>query len=409
MKPAFGPWTTSMHPGSKVELSTFWKRRIAMLALLDSGRQRISGIATFSLICAAVLALGVPTLRTGRAETQPQVTDSAAAPERSNLDDKPSAQDAEEQVTDGATFTIKGVVLSPTKEPIAGADVRVYETFTWSERLFAETKTDEHGRFQFESIPRKREGRWYARVVAIAPPFASRVVMTPALPSRDSLDYELELSEASSIKGWVVGPDQKPVSGAVVYTPSFKIAVPGVHSARTNDEGYFEVDDVPAWDSAARDAATLQQYGELQSWGEKRALRIRHPDYGRVTTLYSQVPTSVFVRFDRPMVVTGRIVYSGHREPAEGLQVTSGAAYAPVRTEEDGRYRLVMQPTERAGIGLVDGDLRGRTTFAGIQGASIELPDLYVSRPQRQEGDEQPPDTAQRDKPRTAEERVNPP
>jgi hypothetical protein len=62
MKTAFGPWTTAMHAGSKVELSAFWKRRMTKLVAVSRAHSSPTGTAR-GLVAVVLLVLVLPTLR----------------------------------------------------------------------------------------------------------------------------------------------------------------------------------------------------------------------------------------------------------------------------------------------------------------------------------------------------------
>jgi hypothetical protein len=62
MNRSFGPWSTAMDTGAHPELSTFWKRRLAMLPLLGQTASRVSRRAVLTLVVLAVVALLLPTL-----------------------------------------------------------------------------------------------------------------------------------------------------------------------------------------------------------------------------------------------------------------------------------------------------------------------------------------------------------
>jgi len=58
----FGPWTTAADTGSVANLSTFWKRRLAMLPVTYRSSARLGGRAVVILLTAAALVWALPTL-----------------------------------------------------------------------------------------------------------------------------------------------------------------------------------------------------------------------------------------------------------------------------------------------------------------------------------------------------------
>ena len=67
MKTSFGPWTTAIHSGANAQLSTFWKRRLALLHLTSQSNSAAgrSTIATLTVVALVVVML--PTLSGVRA------------------------------------------------------------------------------------------------------------------------------------------------------------------------------------------------------------------------------------------------------------------------------------------------------------------------------------------------------
>ena len=255
-------------------------------------------------------------------------------------------------VPKGPTSTMSGVVLDPHKQPLADAHVRVYESFTFREDFLAETATDSSGKFSIQGIPLEREGRWYCKLIVSSPTFATRVT-TPATTGTSAeglADLEIVLSVPSSLRGRVVGPDFKPVSGADIFAPPFKVPVPGAHSTKTDVNGYFEIRDIEPWDSGEVAAAGLALAGdrktEVIAYGVSHVLRVRHPDFGNGTAEYRQVPLTLLVRLQEPMEVTGRILDSRTSTPLEDIPVTCGSMLST--TDADGRYRLRVQPRDES-------------------------------------------------------------
>ena len=63
MKNLFGPWATAIHVDPSLRLSTFWKRRMAMLRPVNRSSPRISPATFWCLASAGALACAVPTLQ----------------------------------------------------------------------------------------------------------------------------------------------------------------------------------------------------------------------------------------------------------------------------------------------------------------------------------------------------------
>jgi dipeptidyl aminopeptidase/acylaminoacyl peptidase len=65
----FGPWATAMTPGSRLELSTFWHRRITMLPALLNGRPALTAAGKLRLGLLGIALLALPLLRTDLSAT----------------------------------------------------------------------------------------------------------------------------------------------------------------------------------------------------------------------------------------------------------------------------------------------------------------------------------------------------
>jgi Tol biopolymer transport system component len=63
MTSSFGPWSTAMHSGAAAQLSTFWKRRMAMLFRVSANRPALTRRAGFLLVVAGVAACALPTFQ----------------------------------------------------------------------------------------------------------------------------------------------------------------------------------------------------------------------------------------------------------------------------------------------------------------------------------------------------------
>ena len=70
MNTSFGPWTTAADTGSVANLSTFWKRRLAMIPVTYRSSARLGGRVVVILLTAAVLVWALPTLRSAAAQAE---------------------------------------------------------------------------------------------------------------------------------------------------------------------------------------------------------------------------------------------------------------------------------------------------------------------------------------------------
>src|SRR5664279_2476183 len=63
----FGPWATMFDTGPRARLSTFWKRRMAMLPSTAGAEKRVSRRVGFVVLLVAIAALSAPTFYLMRA------------------------------------------------------------------------------------------------------------------------------------------------------------------------------------------------------------------------------------------------------------------------------------------------------------------------------------------------------
>jgi len=62
MNSTFGPWATAASAGLKAHLSTFWKKRLAMLPAAHRSSTRLRGRVALSLLMTAAMVWALPTL-----------------------------------------------------------------------------------------------------------------------------------------------------------------------------------------------------------------------------------------------------------------------------------------------------------------------------------------------------------
>ncbi|MFO1096043.1 MAG: carboxypeptidase regulatory-like domain-containing protein [Planctomycetaceae bacterium] len=272
-----------------------------------------------------------------------------------------------------ATTTYTGTVVDPSGKPLANAEVRVYEAFTWTEHFLAETRTDRLGRFEITGIPQEEEGRWYCQLIVGAPGFATRVI-TPAISGKSTIELDnIALSKPAILSGRVLDPDGKPVRGAEVYGPGFKEFVPNAHSAKTDENGFFRIADLYPWKSG-----TAVDGGPVRS-DEEMTLRIHHPEFGKALVGYRSVPSNLNVRLQWPIIVTGRVLNSRTRDPLADILVAGGNS--STTTDVEGCYRLLIQPRENTPLEVKTFQLGWSEASAPVQaapGESAEASDLLI-------------------------------
>ena len=75
----FGPWTTTLHHGSRLELSAFWRRRLDRLGSLADKRPRMRWWSLLLLGVLVGVLVSVPQLRMDAARAEEPVSESAAS------------------------------------------------------------------------------------------------------------------------------------------------------------------------------------------------------------------------------------------------------------------------------------------------------------------------------------------
>jgi hypothetical protein len=119
-----GPWTTAASAGSKAHLSTFWKRRLAMIPAAHRSSTRLGGRVILLLLITAGLVWVLPTLRGATAQAQqdrPRSAASDAKPKEANSRRetyKVNQADAESvaEVVRNAYRETKGIAISVDKQ-----------------------------------------------------------------------------------------------------------------------------------------------------------------------------------------------------------------------------------------------------------------------------------------------------
>ena len=165
------------------------------------------------------------------------------------------------------------------------------------------------------------------------------------------------LPQPQSLRGRITGPEGQPIAGADVWTPPLAEPVPGFQCAKTDVNGDFEIPDVKAWQDdgmpAFSSVPTPELFAEIKATAKpgtnKQCLRVWHPDYGTKLGLYSQVPATVNVKFEKPAIVTGRVVDQSTRKPLDGIaarlqtEADPVFAYTDAITDGNGGFRLLLQ------------------------------------------------------------------
>jgi Tol biopolymer transport system component len=101
MKNNFGPWTTALHAGTHLELSTFWKRRMTRLLPTSESAVRLSRRSVLGIVAVGILACLLPTFQDApvqaeEKDSKPQAKSKGRIFVNANLRYKPEGKDQEE-------------------------------------------------------------------------------------------------------------------------------------------------------------------------------------------------------------------------------------------------------------------------------------------------------------------------
>lgn len=297
------------------------KRRIA--ALLDerltilrsaSRRWRV-GTACGALVAAALLSLVTLQRQStaASAEVGEETAETDAALAADGDAQRPGVAPETVQARKNALLqniakkanVVVGVCVDERGEPLAGAEVFVIHDDGNRPRIAARGKSGDDGIVRLSNVvdvaklfpnglPRAGEPSPDDTNLLIFARAAGRATtigdVSAASLARDGEIVIPELRPAATLRGVVTGPDGQPVAGATVSTLNF--ARYGVFAASTDENGRYEIGDLPAYGAAER---------ELESevngkFSEGHMLRIEHPKFVTKGVVYTEAPGQVDVQ-----------------------------------------------------------------------------------------------------------------
>jgi hypothetical protein len=381
MKTPYGPWATSIDAGGNPQLSAFWRRRMTRLVATSRTSPVLSRRCFACLLAVGAMMLAVPTFRSATIVADEAAKGAVQPDTKADAPTPDAASDAP---------CISGVVVDGDKRPVQEALVCMFETSHTreSEHLLRKTHTDAQGGFRL-LLPSEKK---LCKLTISKKGFASRVI-GPYHPLPPEF-AEFVLSAPQSLRGRVTGPDGQPIAGADVWTPFLRVPIAGIHSAKTDANGYYEIPDLMAWDGDAMPMfdtpPTPEQLKEAEArvraarGTKKILLRVRHPDYGRKLGPYSRIPETVDVSFDRPAVVTGRLVDPSTGKPLAGilakLQEDKTHAYAQTATDEGGVFRLLLQGSGACRLWFEGENWRSpERTVQVVSGSTLDVSEIRIT------------------------------
>jgi beta-lactamase regulating signal transducer with metallopeptidase domain len=277
----------------------------------------------------------------------------------------------------GKTISIAGVCVDSNQRPLEGVRVFLVPHLSDTERgTPCEVRTAADGRFRFNGVPapfRNRDGLsglLYC-VIGRKAGWATEMAWVPLPDSTPRQELRLKLVPAASLKGHVTDRQGKPVAGATVWTPRIQNPIPGVWSAKTDDQGSYEIADLAPW-PAKHLPARLE-------WG--LPFRVACPGYGTASATYSEIPVAVDVVLEGEAMIEGNVVDTVSGKPAANVPVTCQGVkrfgWEQATTDRQGHYRLrglaadkyVLYPdaADRTAVAIESPDIEpGKTTHVSV-------------------------------------------
>jgi 5-hydroxyisourate hydrolase-like protein (transthyretin family) len=255
--------------------------------------------------------------------------------------DKPGSQQISPSVNSAETEFAESKdpnVIAGTSEPDAELRLFVYAEYNEPPILLDETVADSGGRFKLQRDSQFGDKLDRYFVVATKPNFASTI---ERLRSSTSTELKIRLKAVARLTGVVTDEQGKPVVDSQVTVQSMPHPIPGIQSARTNKDGYFETKDVERW--KAKGSKDVNGTGMTSI--VVRTFRVLHPRFAPCRTAYSDSPTTVNVVLPTPSVLSGQVLDLVTGKPLAHVQVEAegigrGLYLFQTETDDIGRYEL---------------------------------------------------------------------
>lgn len=263
--------------------------------------------------------------------------------------------------------TLGGVVLSASREQLAGAEVSLVPfgkgtSFSAGADGTTAAVTDGAGRFRFDHVA---EGK--SLLSASFRGTSGGPVEATLLPGESRDDVVVTLSQGATVRGTVTGLPDSQRDGVVV-----RASGDGNWSAstRVRAEGGFEISGAPAgqvWLNAVLQAS---------SGGERSAS-------ARVTLVEGQADATAEIAFDRGSTLSGRLTRSGKGVGGARINVFplgGSSGFWTAFTDEDGAFRVEglldrdYDVSAFSGSGAYFDSLSEKVTIAGDTTFDLSIP-----------------------------------
>ncbi len=350
------------------------KRRIEMIARFESPRRRQTLVAVMLTAAMAVIGLtraadnvnDVATTATDDVEvTGDEVTDAAAAD----------------------TILVAGRCIDEDQNPLLGVSLRLVRVDFSDDtvQVLANAMTDADGSFQFPAVPAFDHESGVGHDVVVAQLEEKSTAIQFLQPGRGAAEswaeLNLVLGQAASISGRVVDHAGRPVVGADVYRPVIPgEPLPDVWHSRTNANGEYDIDDSTVIWQVEENVP-----GSGTTWLSQAVFvfYVSHPEFGTRSVRGTASPAVIDVVLDPPAIVEGQVIHADG-SPAAGVKVSTQSVehrhWGEVRTDAEGRYRLVLAEVDDYNIWASADDLicAAVDSFQVAAGETREAPTLTL-------------------------------
>jgi protocatechuate 3,4-dioxygenase beta subunit len=324
--------------------------------------------------------------------------------------------------------TITGRAVDEKGQPIAGAEAFLFRInrIDASRKLSAKKLTDAEGSYRFENvidIPKEFPDGKLFPVNPLEEEFVQVYVRAPGRVAAMQMDmrqriastggrFDMKLLPAATLSGRVTGPDDKPVGGALVTVGGIGYSRwDEVASARTEADGTYEINDVPAYSMVEyrkKEAEQRRSMNAFRSGNDGASsfsayvappvVTVEHPDFAIKRATYEKIPGTQDVKLLPAAVVEGRVVFGNSTKPARGavvrlesprsngllptLEQSMLQHYANTRTDSGGKYRFASVPAGNYKLSaeLPDWVNVGIDTFVAAAGKTSTAPNLILTK-----------------------------
>lgn len=267
-------------------------------------------------------------------------------------------------------ITIAGTCRSEQTAPVADAEVRLYARYAnrEQEELLITVRTDADGefnlgRFAKPGLPGVHYGPIGKGGVPLVPISLHVVILKKGLatagftlPRNRPHELEAVMPPGATLKGRVVGPDERPVAGAQVRPAGYG-GRGGILTTTTDKDGRFAISDLAPLDNPP--SPNPKKLAPVTRLG----LVVEHPKFGIKQAFYARCPATLNLRLEAPGVVKGSVV-DADGQPAAGVKVWSRSTQGDLRhgrlgmatatTDEQGAYRMLLQGAREVRIGVYE-------------------------------------------------------